>query len=169
MPEIKSVVNDIETIYPDSLNIPSDEEINRAFFCLLDANSEMETNNVDVSIKGGHVILKGIVNSYWKSVKIRKLVSQISGVISVVNKISIVPDVKMSDEEIANTIIVLLEDCVHVDASKVNVRVKDGIVTLSGRLSSMSEYDATKDIVTSTKGVLDIIDKMKWILAYFTT
>ena len=169
VPGVESVINDIEVKFPGSHEIPSDEEVTEAMFCLLDANSEIDSNDVHVSINEGNVILEGIVNSYWKSEKIRKMASQISGVVSVKNKISIFPDVKISDEEITNLIITSMQNSVHVEAHKIDVKVKNGIVTLSGLLSSMSEYDTVKNIVEFTKGVIDIKNNLKWVLRYQTT
>lgn len=167
--EIESVVNDIETIFPDSYEIPSDQDLKDALFCLLDANSEIEPSDVKASINNGNVVLEGTVNSYWKADKIKEMVSKISGVISVVNNISIVPEEKKSDDEIANSLVVLMQNSVHVDAHKINIKVEDGIVTLSGTVLSMSEYDAAMDIVKSTKGVIDIVNDLKWVLMYNTT
>lgn len=169
VPGIKSVVNDIEVKFPGSYELPSDQDVKEAMFCLLDANSEIDSNDVQVSINNGKVVLEGTVNSYWKSEKIRKMASQISGVVSVSNKISVAPDVEISDEDIANLIITSMQNSVYVDAHKVDVKVKDGIVTLSGTLSSMSEYDAVKNIVKFTKGVIDVKNNLKWVLRYQTT
>ena len=62
-----------------------------------------------------------------------------------------------------------MQNCVYIDANKVNIKVKDGVVTLSGTLSSMSEYNAVKDIAKFTKGVINIKDELKWVLRYQTT
>jgi len=169
VPEIKSVINDIEVKFPGSHEIPSDQDVKEAMFCLLDANSEIDSNNVKVSINNGNVVLEGTVNSFWKSNKIRKMASQISGVVSVSNKILIVSEERISDKEIANLIIISMQNSVHVDGHKVDVKVEEGIVTLSGTVSSMSEYDAIKNIVKFTKGVIDIENNLKWILRYHTT
>ena len=61
-PEIESVINDIETIFPDSYEIPSDQDLKNAMFCLLDANSEIEPSDIKVTINNGNVVLKGIPN-----------------------------------------------------------------------------------------------------------
>ena len=167
--KIKSVVNEIEVKFPDSLEMHSDQDIKEAMYCLLNANSEIKTNDVKVSINNGSIFLEGTVNSFWKSDKIRKMASKISGVISVTNKITIIPDEKISDEEIANLIFNSMQNCVQVDAYNINVEVEDGIVSLSGILSSMSEYDEAIDIVKSTKGVVDIKNSLKWVLRYQTT
>ena len=167
--KIKSVVNEIEVKFPDSREMHSDQDIKEAMYCLLNANSEIKTNDVKVSINNGSIFLEGTVNSFWKSDKIRKMASKISGVISVTNKITVIPDEKFSDEEIANLIFTSMQNCVQVDAYNINVEVEAGIVSLSGILSSMSEYDEAIDIVKSTKGVVDIKNSLKWVLRYQTT
>ena len=167
--KIKSVVNEIEVKFPDSLEMHLDQDIKEAMYCLLNANSEIKTNDVKVSINNGIIFLEGTVNSFWKSDKIRKMASKISGVISVTNKITVIPDEKFSDEEIANLIFTSMQNCVQVDVYNINVEVEAGIVSLSGILSSMSEYDEAIDIVKSTKGVVDIKNSLKWVLRYQTT
>ncbi len=169
VPGIKSVVNDIEVKFMGSNEIPSDQDVREAMFCLLDANSEIASNDVQVSVNKGNVILEGTVDSYWKSEKIRKMASQIKGVISILNKISIIPKKNISDEDITKNLIKSMQNSVRIEAHKVDVKVEGGIVTLSGTLSSMSEYDAVKEIVKLTKGVIDIKDNLKWILQYNTT
>lgn len=169
VPGITSVVNDIEVKFMESSEMPSDQDVREAMFCLLDANSEIASNDVQVSVNKGNVILEGVVDSYWKSIKIRKIASQIKGVLSVLNKISIVPREKISDEDITKNIMVSMQNSVRIDAHKVDVKVENGIVALSGTLSSMSEYEAVKEIVKLTKGVIDIQDNLKWILQYNTT
>lgn len=169
VPGIKSVVNEIEVKFMESNLIPSDQDLREAMFCVLDANSELDSNNVQIFIKKGHVVLGGTVDSYWKKEKIQKMVSQITAVLSVINKIAIIPKEKISDEDISENIIKSMQHSVRIDAHKVDVKVEEGIVTLSGTLSSMSEYDAVKEIAKLNKGVIDIVDKLKWILRYDTS
>ncbi len=57
-----------------------------------------------------------------------------------------------------------MQNSVHIDVHKVDVKVEDGIVTLSGTVSSMNEYDAAIDIVKSTRGAIDIKNNLKWVL-----
>jgi len=97
VPEIQPVANDIEVQFPGSYELPSAQDVKDPMSCLLDANSEIDSNDVQVSINNGNVILEGNVNSYWKSEKIRKTTSQISGVISVKNNISVILEVRISE------------------------------------------------------------------------
>ena len=169
VPGIESVVNNIEVKFIGFNQMPSDQDVRDAMFCLLDANSEIDSNNVQIFIKKGKVSLGGTVDSFWKKEKIQKMVSQIKGVLSVLNNMSIMPKEKISDEDIAKNLIKSMQNSVRIDAHKVDVNVEGGVVILSGTLSSMSEYNAVKEVVKLTKGVIDIIDNLKWILQYNTT
>ena len=169
IPEIKSVKNEIEIKFPESYKKIDDEEVKDAVFCLLNANSEIETNNIDISIENGMVSLEGRVNSYWKKDKIRKMVSQVKGVISVSDKIAVIPNEKITDDEINELLNTAMANSVHIDANKVKLKINNGVVELSGILPSMSSYNAVIELVRSTKGVVDIKDDLKWVLRYKTT
>jgi len=169
IPEVKEVVNQIEIKFPESYKKVEDKEVEEAMFCLFDANSEINSNDINISVKNGKVLLQGKVNSYWKKDKIRHMVSEIKGVLSVLDQILVLPDKKVRDEELKGTLYTSMENSIHVDVSKVKIEVDDGIVKLSGILPSMASYNAVVNIVKSTVGVIDIEDNLKWVLRYRTT
>ncbi len=166
---INMVINDIEVKFPGTHEALSDNDVREAMYCLLDANSEITSNDIKVSIEKGIVVLEGKVNSYWKSEKTRNMASHISGVVSVKNKIQVIPDEETSDDEITELIINSMKNSVSIDVNRITIKVKNGVVTLSGTLNSMSEYNRVKGIVELTKGVIDIKDKLKWVLRYQLT
>ncbi len=169
VPGINMVINDIEVKFPGTHEALSDNDVREAMYCLLDANSEITSNDIKVSIEKGIVVLEGKVNSYWKSEKTRNMASHISGVVSVKNKIQVIPDEETSDDEITELIINSMKNSVSIDVNRITIKVKNGVVTLSGTLNSMSEYNRVKGIVELTKGVIDIKDKLKWVLRYQLT
>lgn len=169
IPEVKKVVNNIEIKFLEPYDKIEDKEVEEAVFCLLDANSEIDSNAINVSIENGKVQLEGKVNSYWKKDKIRTMASQIKGVISLSDNIDVIPSEKIEDNEIIESLKTAMANSVHIDAEKVLLEVKGGIVELSGVLSSLSSYNAVIKLVKSTKGVIDIKDSLKWILRYKTT
>lgn len=169
IPEIESVINEIEINFQESYGKIEDKEVEKAVFCLLNANSEINSDDIKVSIGNGKVRLQGKVNSYWKKDKIIKMASQIKGVVSVSDNITVIPDDETKDNEIKESLITLMSNSVHIDADKVQLEVNNGIVELSGILPSMSMYNAVMKLVKSTKGVIEIKDNLKWILRYETT
>jgi len=169
IPEVKSVINDIDVHIPKSPIILDDEDIEDARSYLLDDNSNIKSNDVKVLIRNGVIKLEGKTNSYWKKYKIQKMISQIPGINTIKNHINIVPSQPISDNQIYKNLLNALRNSVHVDVKNVNIKVNMGIVTLFGTVSSMSEHDAILNIVQTTGGVMDIIDNLRWILRYETT
>jgi len=169
IPEIESVINEIEIKFPESYGGIEDKEVEEAVFCLLNANSEIDSDDIKVSIENGKVQLQGKVNSYWKKDKIKKMASQVKGVVSVSDSITVFPEEETSDIEIKETLITAMSNSVHIDVDKVKLEVSNGLVELSGILPSMSMYNAVIKFVKSTRGVIEIKDNLKWILRYKTT
>ena len=166
---IKSINNEIEVKFSEKLGKQSDKDVEEAMYCLLDANSEINTNDVKVTVKEGIISLEGKVNSLWKREKIQKMASQIKGVNSIKNNILIKPSKKISDEKIKDLIGKSLKNSVRIDSENVKINVEDGVVIVSGVVSSFVEYEAIIEIITSTNGVLDSKNQLKWIHQYDTT
>ena len=169
VPGIISIINEIEVKLSEKSKVQSDKDVEEAMFCLLDANSEINPNDVKVSVKDGIISLEGKVDSLWKREKIQKMASQIKGVNSIKNYILVKPSKEISDEKIEELISKSLENSVRIDSKNVNVKAENGIVIVSGVVSSLVEYEAIIEIINSTNGVLDIENQLKWIHQYDTT
>jgi osmotically-inducible protein OsmY len=169
VPGINSIKNEIEVKFSEKSKVPSDKDVEEAMFCLLDANSEINPNNVKVTVKNGIISLEGKVDSLWKLEKIQKMASQIKGVNSIKNNILVKLSKEISDEKIEDLIGKSLKNSVRVDSKNVNIKVEDGVVIVSGVVSSFVEYEAIIEIITSTNGVLNIENHLKWIHQYDTT
>ena len=166
---IISINNEIKVKFSEKSKVQSDKDVEEAMFCLLDANSEINPNDVKVSVKDGIISLEGKVDSLWKREKIQKMASQIKGVNSIKNYILVKPSKEISDEKIEELISKSLENSVRIDSKNVNVKAENGKVIVSGVVSSLVEYEAIIEIINSTNGVLDVENQLKWIHQYDTT
>ena len=93
--------------------------------------------NVDVS--GGVVTLEGTADSWVLSrLAVRRAMS-VRGVTKIVNRIDVSPGLHRSDEAIDADIERRLFADLHVDASNVEVAVRNGRVTLSGTVTTAAE------------------------------
>jgi osmotically-inducible protein OsmY len=166
---INSIINEIEVKFSEKVGGQSDKDVEEAMYCLLDANSEINPNDVKVTVKDGTISLEGKVNSLWKHEKIQKMASQIKGVNSIKNNILVKPSKEISDKKIVDFISDSLKNSVRIESKNVNIKVEDGVVIVFGVVSSFVEYEAIIEIITSTNGVLDIENHLKWIHQYDTT
>ncbi|MBN1696611.1 MAG: BON domain-containing protein [Spirochaetales bacterium] len=151
---LKHVRNYITVKFPDSITLPSDSEMETIITNMLRWNSDIDAGKIKVSVTGGKATLEGNVNSYWKKIKAARLAGSVFGVIDVDNKISIVPNEDAIDEMVANNIVQAFTRNSLIDPATIDVKVADGIVTLTGTVPHLSAYEKAESIVYFTQGVL---------------
>ncbi|MGV9172611.1 MAG: BON domain-containing protein [Promethearchaeia archaeon] len=163
------IVNEIEVIFSPEFKTPNDNEIKTGLKKIFDINSCLEARKIEVTVNQGKVLLKGIVNSYWEKKMAEKLGSEIPGIKSIENQLTVKPPETLSDEEIAEEIQGALKRSLRVDSEKVDIEVKDGIVTLSGTVGSLSAYSAAEKAAKLSKSVIDVQNNLNYILRYDIT
>ena len=70
-------------------------------------------------------------------------------------------DYRRSDERIHEDVCDRLTEGSHVDAFEIEVRVRDGEVTLSGYVPSRHQKREAEDIAASVSGVKDVINELR--------
>jgi osmotically-inducible protein OsmY len=158
---VNSVENNIIVRYPHRMQVPSDAEMKINIENTLRWNPTLDSSDIKVAVNHGAVTIEGSVDSFWKKMKAEELVSEMKGVISVVNMLAVVPLKQALDEEIADDIIAALNRMSHVKADWINVKVEDGRVTLSGRVPDWSGYYAAFDAARYTSDVVDVVNNIK--------
>jgi osmotically-inducible protein OsmY len=68
---------------------------------------------------------------------------------------------RRSDQRIHEEVCDALTDDPHIDASNMEVTVKDGEVTLSGAVSSREEKRMAEDLVERISGVKDVTNNLR--------
>ncbi len=144
--------------YPPSLDLPTDEELKERIESVLRWNSEVDENDISVYVIDGYVSLEGSVHTYWEKVRTEDLVAPIKGVVSVVNKLAVVPSEDISDKIIGEDIMEGLDRNVMVNVEDVNVEVENGIVTLNGQVPSPVAHKAARNTAFRTAGVKAVRD-----------
>ncbi|HQG31292.1 MAG TPA: BON domain-containing protein [Deltaproteobacteria bacterium] len=154
IPGVTSVDNQL-AVSPVISPIPSDDDIRMRVENVLDWNPIIDASRIDISVEDGIVTLKGAVDSYWQKDKAWDLASNVSGVVDVVNELSVEPLEEVSDEDIRDDILNAL-DRSYVDAGDVNVSVKGCVVTLDGTVHDYNEFRTVEQIADFTAGVCDV-------------
>ncbi len=157
---VTKVDNRLLVKYPPTIEIPSDDDIAERVKFVLEWNQSTADADIDVSVDTGNVILKGTVDAYWRKFRAQQLVSDVRGVISVDNKITVVPTEKVTDEVIAKDVIKAIDRSFSVDVNDVDVKVEDGIVTLSGVVPDRATHLVALACAENTFGVLDVEDRL---------
>lgn len=158
---ISSVKNELIVVYPPKVEIPEDSEIKSDIRTALSLNLNIDETMTEIMVEEGIATLEGSVDSFWKKNLAENIIAGISGIVEVKNKLSIVPTKKLKDQEIADNIIGSIDRNYEVDVEDVDVKVKSGIVTLSGILDNWYEYNAAMEAAKYSSGVGDIKDNLK--------
>ncbi|TXT56292.1 MAG: Transport-associated protein [Promethearchaeota archaeon] len=155
-----SVENLISVEFSPSFEIPSDGEIKSNIESSLLVNSVVDSSNITITVNEGIAILEGSVGSYWEKIKAKDITAGITGVVNIVDKLSVVPTERVSDQAIAEDITAAVTRNFRVSIKNVNVKVENGVVTLSGGVPDFDAYNSALNIARSTKGVIDIVDNL---------
>jgi osmotically-inducible protein OsmY len=158
---VKSVKNNLRIIHPSSVKVPPDNEIKEHLENLFRWNQEMSQEYVRIAVTGGTVMLEGTVDAYWKKLRAEQMAASVKGVLGVKDKLSVVPTDSLYDRSIAQGITNALVRNAQIDVNTVHVKVKDGIVTLSGSVPNQSARNAAQEVAANTMGVIELNNQLE--------
>ena len=139
---VRSVVN---TIMINPVKRPDDAIAKDAKLALA-KDSATDLYEAGVQVMNGTAILTGTVDSLAERDLAAQVVKGVRGVKAVKNSIVVKPKLKRADNEVAADIQAMLKQDPWVDASAIEVSVKDGVATLKGSVTSLIEKtSATQD------------------------
>jgi len=159
-PGVREVQDEIQVDVRHSLDGPSDKEIEERAEMVLDWDASLDGADVHASVKHGVLELEGFVDQHWKMARARALVMGIRGVVEVRDNLAVVPNRTVADEVLAEEITSALERNVLIDEDHVDVRVENGVVTLTGRVASWMEADTVEETVSATSGAREIRNRL---------
>ena len=158
---VKSIYNNLKVRYLPVVkkDLPIDGELEKNIKIALELNVSINASKINVSVNNGIVSLGGIVDAFWKKEIAESIASEFNGVIDIVNKIAVVPS-DHKDQKIAEDIIATCERYRNVDVDNLDLKVKDGEVSISGNVDDWEAYDAIMDTLRYTHGVKIIDDNL---------
>jgi len=157
---VMNVENYLEIEFPPSVTMPADEEITDNVDKMLAWNSRIHSDKINVSTSNGTVTLSGNVNSYWEKYLAGEIATSTTGVIGVVNNLTVSPTRSIIDMDIEKDIKNTYKRSSLIDEDKIGVSVKNGIVHLSGSVSNYLIKKQAHDIAMYTASVVDVIDEI---------
>jgi osmotically-inducible protein OsmY len=115
----------------------SDSEIANDMEQRFKSNPLLKDKEIEVSVSDGEVQLAGTVNSISEQKEAKLLAGEVMGVVSVINDLQINYPSERTDKEIAEDVRSSLQRDVYLTGMPIEVSVNNGIVTLSGKVSSL--------------------------------
>jgi len=121
-----------------------------------------DVETIAVGADSGTVTLRGTVGSFHEKHAAAKAARRVFGVTTVNNelKVRLMTDARRDDADIrGDALQVLMLDSL-VPSEAIDVKVKDGVLTLSGDVSWQYQREAAEDDVLPLIGIVDIDDQI---------
>ncbi len=138
----------------------TDEKIASEVRHALDHDSRLRPEGISVQVQRGVVALTGTVGRYVDKMVAAEDAWRTKGVAEVRNELQVKPDLLRPADEIAADIAAALAGDPRVDDRSVVVNVAEGIVRLSGTVSSEAERRAAEEDSWRTDGVVDVSNEL---------
>ncbi|MBP0632843.1 MULTISPECIES: BON domain-containing protein [unclassified Cupriavidus] len=137
----------------------SDEAIGSAARGALQWHVHLPADAVKLRVEKGHVTLTGEVEWGYQRTLAERTVSQLRGVTGVTNQIRI--QVRPAPANVVERIEAALRRHAEREAKHISVAMRDGTVTLSGRVDSRAERLAAVGAAWSAPGVGAVVDDLE--------
>jgi osmotically-inducible protein OsmY len=140
------------------------EEIKNEVYSQLVWDTRVNESDIDVEVKDGKVVLKGVVPSYLDLWEAEDDAYAVEGVRYVENRLKVAPPPNFpvpGDADIASKLYSLLEWNPNIDARHIDIGVGRGMVTLRGSVDSIwQKYNAGR-IAEDVSGVVGVRNELK--------
>jgi osmotically-inducible protein OsmY len=141
----------------------SDLEIRDDVLDQLNWEPFVSASEIGVSVKKGIVTLSGLVDSYAKKIAAETAAGKVTGVKAIAQdiQIGVSPSNKITDTEIAGSVVSALKWHSMVPEEKIKVKVEEGVVTLDGEVEWDYQRSSAKSAVMNLLGVKNVISNIK--------
>ena len=155
---VRALAQEIEVRYPSDKKT-SDDEIAKRALNVIEWDTRIPQDTVQVTVQKGLITLNGQVNWQYQKKAAEDAVRKLSGVTGVINNISLRPTVVASD--IKRKIESALERRAQVEANTIRVNVLDGNrVKLEGNVGCWDELEVVENAAWSVAGVQSVDDHL---------
>ena len=156
---VKAMAEEIHVRFPEDKKTEDDEIASRAI-SILRWSAVVPTDSVMVKVQDGWVGLSGRVDWQFQRVAAEAVIRHLSGVVGVVNSITIKPRVQPID--VRHMIEAALKRNLEINTQDIRVSVEDdGRVLLEGHVSDWREREAAEHSAWMAPGVIDVDDRLR--------
>jgi len=136
----------------------TDSQLQHDVIAELEWEPSVDHADIGVAVNDGVVTLSGFVKSYPEKLAAEKAARRVAGVRAIAEEITTRYsfDPKTADHEIAKRILDIFAWSVSVPDDKIQVKVEQGYVTLSGTVDWHYQSDEAKKLAGKIKGVVGI-------------
>ena len=155
---VRDVADNVRVKFPGGLE-RTDTEIAKDVRFALEWDAYVPDKDIQSTVSDGWVTLEGQVHTLLQKEDAAKAIRGVKGVEGVNNRLVVDP-VKADPEKLRKSIEQALERRAEREAEKIEVSVRDGVVTLKGRVRTWSEKQAVMGAVSHAPGVREVTDHL---------
>jgi len=155
---VQAVVDKID-VQLESQHRMTDEGLAERIAHVLTWNVSIPGKNIKAEVKNGVVTLTGQLEWQYQRANVRQNIEHISGVINVIELMTVKPNVSSGD--VRQRITDALKRHADIEASNISVMASDGTVTLSGTVDSLVEMDRVERAAWAAPGVTKVVDNLR--------
>lgn len=155
---VKAVADDIEVNFKMGKG-KSDTDIAKSVVNALKWNSSVPEDKLQIKVDNSFVYLTGEVEWAYQRNAAKNAVENLYGVKGVINNITLKQKVK--PVEVKNRITKAFERSADLEAKNIHVDVNGTVVTLSGKVYSISEKDEAQRAAFFAPGVTKVVNNLK--------
>ena len=154
---VLAVADDIE-VKPDSASIKNDTDIAAEVIKALKDTWSVPDSKIKVMFENGWVTLEGTLHWNFQREAAKNAIRYLNGVRGVINTMKIEAEIK--DELEQKKVEKALRRNWAIDADKIQVRVHERTVTLSGIVNSIFQKEEAEKIAWNTPGVWNVDNEL---------
>ncbi|BFG75613.1 BON domain-containing protein [Paraburkholderia terrae] len=152
---VRAVVVEMEVRLPQK-DERTDEDIGRAVHDIAHWTVGLPDDSVKVQVEKGWVTLTGVVDWAYQAHVVARAIGHMRGVRGVHNRIEVRG--KVGSEDIASKIAQAMQRHAEREVRHIGIDVKDGTVTLTGKVGSYAERAVARGAAWSAPGVRAVVD-----------
>ena len=136
----------------------TDNQLRTAVAMQIDWEPEVTSRDISVAAREGVVTLTGFVHNYYEKTAAERAAKSVYGVKAVANDIEVKTALARTDPEIARDVVHALSVNAGVPENRVRITVKDGFITLDGKVDwnfQRAAAAACAERISGVRGVLN--------------
>jgi len=155
---VRALVDRLEVELPEQHRL-SDEGLAERIAHVLSANVSSAGRNIQADVENGIVTLSGELEHHHQRRNILKNIAHVAGIADVVDAMTVQPAVSVSGVE--ERVREALDRHAEIEASNIQVRVREGVVTLEGTVECLAEMDRIEQAAWAGPGVVNVVNNLK--------
>ena len=152
---VRAIAQEIEVHLPTHKKRADDEIAERALK-ILEWDSSVPSDRIQVKVERGYVTLTGEVDWNYQKAEVERVIRKLSGVTGIRNAIAVSP--KVAEADVRTRIRKALERDATLEASAITATIVGSTVVLTGKVHGFAERDAAERAAWSAPGVTKVED-----------